>query len=186
MEMPVLAQNRRHLGQRAGFVEQRHAQVDRARAFGVGRRGGSSVAAGWPKPGAVMPRAMSQTSPMTALAVGPSPAPGPRRTICSTASPSITTMLVPPTSCPSGLCAGHEAGRHALFQPAARHLRHAQKLDLVAQIARAADIVDGDPADPLQLHVVEGHRVPKAMEARRLSLWPASMPPTSSSGSASR
>ncbi len=69
-----------------------------------------SVAAGWPKVGMRRPRAMSITSPITALAVGPSPAPGPRITICSTLSPSSTHMFVPPSSWPSGLFSGTRQG----------------------------------------------------------------------------
>jgi hypothetical protein len=92
---------------------------------------------------------------ITALAVGPSPAPGPRSTIWPTLSPSSTTMLVPPCNWPSGLFGGHKAGRHALFQPAPRHLRHAQQLDVIAHVGGHADIFDGDIADAFQFDRVE-------------------------------
>ena len=50
---------------------------------------------------------------------------------------------------------GDKAGRHALLQPAPGHLRHAQKLDPVAHVLGQADVVDGDVADAFQLHGVK-------------------------------
>jgi homoserine dehydrogenase len=57
-----------------------------------------------------VPRARSITSPITALAVGPMPAPGPRSTIWPTLSPSSTTILVPPCNWPKGLALGTRQG----------------------------------------------------------------------------
>ena len=56
------------------------------------------------------PRAMSMMSPTIADAVGPAPAPGPLSTIRPTKSPSTTTMLVTPVSCPGGEFAGTRQG----------------------------------------------------------------------------
>ena len=53
---------------------------------------------------------MSITSAITALAVGPEPAPAPRSTIWPTLSPSSTTMLAAPSSAPSGLSRGTRQG----------------------------------------------------------------------------
>ena len=44
-----------------------------------------------------------------------------------------------------------------LFQPTARDLRHAQKLDVIAHVIGEVDILDRDIADAFQLHMVEGH-----------------------------
>ncbi|MDG4870689.1 hypothetical protein P8631_22060, partial [Guyparkeria sp. 1SP6A2] len=51
---------------------------------------------------------------------------------------------------------GHKAGAHALFQPACSHLRDPQKLDAIAHIGGAANVVNADPLDPLNLDIREG------------------------------
>ena len=66
--------------------------------------------AGCPNTGILIPRAISIISPITALAVGPSPAPAPRNMICPTESPSMITMLVPPSSCANGDSVGTKQG----------------------------------------------------------------------------
>ena len=71
------------------------------RAPSPARAAAARLAAGRPNGGMTSPRAMSMMSPTIAEAVGPAPAPGPLITIRPTKSPSITTMLVTPVSCPA-------------------------------------------------------------------------------------
>ena len=103
-----------------------------------------------------MPRAMSITSPITALAVGPMPAPGPRSTIWPDAVAFQHHHIGAALQLAQGAGRGHKAGRHALLQPPAGHLRHAQKLDAVAHVLGQADVVDRDIADAFQLDRVKG------------------------------
>ena len=77
-----LSQHGGNFRQGTGFVQQAHPQVKRSRALRQRREVADAkvVPPCCPNTGPCQPRAISQISDSTALAVGPSPAPGPRRT----------------------------------------------------------------------------------------------------------
>ena len=136
-----LAQHRRHLGQRArACPAARMPQVvGRRRRGGRAAGAGASVAAGWPKVGSRTPRAMSITSRHHRAGRRPCARAGAaQHDLARPRRPRAPPCWCRPPAGPAASCRRHQAGRHALLQPAAGHLRHAQQLDRGSPCRRPA------------------------------------------------
>jgi hypothetical protein len=100
---------------------------------------------------------MSTRSESTAEAVGPAPAPGAAQHDLAHRVAFEHDHVGAALELAQGRGHGDEAGLHPLLEPPAGHLAHAQELDAEPHVGGAADVLDGDGADALELHMAEVH-----------------------------
>ena len=126
------------------------------------------------------------TSPSTALAVCGPPAPGPLSVISVIAGDSIVTALNGPLIDASGCGAVEERRVDADAEAAVDALGRADQLEAEAELAGVLEVVGGEVLDALVGDLGRGCTgVSKASRARIAIFAAASLPVTSSVGSAS-
>ena len=135
---------------------------------------------------AARPTAVSIMSATTAEAVGICPAPWPWNISGPTASPTTRIALNGPLTSASGRPRLHQRRRHVQLQRVAIELGHGQQLDPVAHLLGVTHVghVELDRC-PCAECLSNRTRAPNARWARIASFCAASLPSTSSVGSAS-
>mmetsp|Transcript_7558 Transcript_7558/g.12975 ORF Transcript_7558/g.12975 Transcript_7558/m.12975 type:complete len:458 (+) Transcript_7558:1374-2747(+) len=152
-----IAQDGCDLGQRAGFVVQRHAQI-----VGGGQNGGRRLALG--QGGGRLAKDRQAQAPRDIADVahhgrgcGPLAGTGPAQHDLVHGAAFDGDHIGAALKLTQRGRVRHKARHHPLLQPASGLLGHAQELDLIAHISGMPDVFDADPLDPFQLDPVKIH-----------------------------